>query len=619
MCGIAGYVGKGDRETVERMASRLVHRGPDDGGVWADSGVGLGFRRLSVIDVADGRQPMTNADGTVRLVFNGEIYNFQELRAELEGKYRFTTRSDTEVVLHLYEEMRERMFERLWGMFAIAVWDARKGRLVLGRDRLGKKPVYVMRHQGGIVFASEMKAVTEHPAFRRDLDAGALAHYFEREYLPPDRTAFAGVEKLLPGHYGVWKDGAWTVERYWSLPADPSRTPVPESRALPHLHGLLLDATRRRLVADVPVGVFLSGGVDSSLVAALAAEVSGEPVKTFSIGFTDASYDESPYAREVAGLLGTRHSERVFGESEALAALEASTAALDEPFADASFLPTYMLSKMTREQMTVALSGDGGDEVFWGYGTFAAHRVADLIARLPKAVTSGLLPALVSRLPASDRYMSFPFVAERFVRGLGSSPLERDRAWRSAVPASAMERLFAPDLLEAAGRSPAGASWWESAFKDPRVRMQASYLLEWLPEDILYKTDRASMAASLEVRSPLLDHRVVEFGWDLPDRLKLSGLTGKRILKDLLERYLPKRLVRRRKQGFSPPIAAWLRGPLKAECETYFSEDYQRALGLFRPETVARWWREHLERKKDHRRCLWALLMFCRWHERWAR
>jgi len=624
MCGIVGYVGKGDRETLERMSSRLVHRGPDDDGVWTGPDVGLGFRRLSVIDLADGRQPMASADGKIRLVFNGEIYNFKELREELEGKYRFTTRSDTEVVLHLYEELGEKAFERLWGMFAIAVWDDRTGRLILARDRLGKKPLYVSRRPDGLVFASEMKALAEHQSVGRRLDLGAISSYFANDWLPAPRTAFEGVEQLMPAHYGVWRGGRWTTTRYWdvesaSAKSFPGVPEMDEAAALDVFDGLLKDAVRRRLVADVPVGIFLSGGVDSSLIAAYASDVAGKKIRTFGIGFSEASFDETAYATEVAGILGTEHAQRRFDVSESLASFEAISAFLDEPFADPSVLPTHLLSKVTREHATVALSGDGGDELFWGYGTFKAHRLADALERLPRPLLSAAA-GLAKRLPVSDRYMSLPFVAERFFRGIGLPTIERDRAWRSTVSLKSQERLFLPEAMDAVRAGRVAAPSWENDFsRDSRKLLAASYLFDYLPNDILYKADRASMAASLEVRSPLLDHRIAEFAWRLPPSLKLRGFTAKYLMKRLLERRLPKRLVHRRKQGFAIPTAAWLRGPLRERCETYFSKSFQERVGLFQQATIDRWWKEHLDRRRDHRKCLWSLLMFCQWQERWMR
>ncbi len=623
MCGIAGYVGKGDRDALDRMTGSLAHRGPDDSGAYAAGGVGLGFRRLAIIDLAGGKQPMSNADGSVRVVFNGEIYNFKELRAELEGKYRFATSSDTEVIVHLYEEIGERAFERLWGMFAIAIWEERRKRLVVARDRLGKKPVYCYRHAEGFVFASELKAIAKHPSFRKTLDLGALASYFSNDWLPARRSIFLGVEKLPPAHYGIWQDGRWSLHRYWSLDEDARRefprTPdLSEDEALDALEDLLSDAVRRRLVADVPVGVFLSGGVDSSLVTALAVRASGERVRTFSIGFNEASFDESVYAREVARRLGTDHHEHVLSADDALGCLEEVGRFLDEPFADPSILPTYLLSKNTKEQVTVALSGDGGDEAFWGYASFKAHRVAEWAERLPSVIRERWLPFIVRHLPPSDRYMSLPFVAERFLRGLGKPILERDRLWRATVSPHSLPHLFRPEAWQEAKRQALSVESWEKDFAaEPWKQLAASYLFDYLPDDILYKADRASMAASLEVRAPLLDHRVVEFAWRLPDRMKLRGLNGKYLLKKLLKRHLPARLVDRKKQGFALPTAAWLRGPLRERCETYFSKSFQDRIGLFRQETIDRWWREHLERRRDHRKCLWALLMFCQWRERW--
>lgn len=616
MCGIAGYVGRGDEKILERMTGLLKHRGPDDGATHIEEGLGLGFRRLAIIDLAGGRQPMSNEDGSVRIVFNGEIYNYKELRAELEKDFRFKTVSDTEVILRLYEKIGAKAFERLWGMFAIAIWDARERSLVVARDRLGKKPLYLLRHADGLVFGSELKAVAAHPACQRKLDLPALSSYLSLDAFPAGHTVYEGVEKLLPAHYGVWRAGSWETKRYWKLPARSPDPNLTDSDVVSSFERLFDDAVARRLVADVPVGVFLSGGVDSSLVAASAMRASGQ-VRTFSIGFQESDYDESGYARQVAAILGTEHHERILGVNEALSALDEAGEYLDEPFADPSFLPTLLLAKTAREQVTVALSGDGADEVFWGYDTFKAHRVADAYAKLPSALKR-TVSAIARRLPTSDRYMSLPFVLERFTRGSDASPSARDGIWRQSIGLEAQSGLFREDIWKSITSAPARPSEWEGEYAhDAWGQMSASYLFGYLPDDILYKADRASMAASLEVRSPFLDHRLVEFGWSLPDRFKLRGLTTKFMLKLALEKHLPKRIIHRKKQGFAPPVAAWLRGPLRERCETYFSPAFQERMGLFKPETVSRWWHEHLERRRDHRKCLWSLLMLCRWYERW--
>lgn len=621
MCGICGIVSlqgpfaADPREALARMNGRIVHRGPDDDGSFLDSHAALAMRRLSVIDLSTGKQPIRNEDGSVQVVFNGEIYNFAELRAELEQKgHRFYTRSDTEVLVHLYEEEGGAFVPRLNGMFAFALWDARRRRLLAARDRAGKKPFYYAITRDAFVFGSEPKALLEHPDVGRGIDAAALRRFLVFEYIPAPHSIWKGMRKLPAAHTLVLEGGRLRIEPYWDLTFD--RDPeVGRQEAAPFLLALLQEAVRRRLVSDVPLGVFLSGGVDSSTVVGLMARlVDPKSIQTFSIGFREASFDESPWARLVARHFGTSHHEEILSSAAMAKILPELAPFIDEPFADSSIIPTYLLSRFTRRHVTVALGGDGGDELFLGYPPYQAHRIADVVERMPAFVTAAGR-AVAARLKTSFRDMSFDFRAKMFARGVGLPLGRRHQTWMAAFTPDELSDVLTPELADDADDvlGELDERLARRHFRDPIEAAAWLYFKYYLADDILAKVDRASMAASLEVRAPFLDPEVIDFAARAPIAWKMPRLRMKALLKEAVHGLLPREILARRKKGFGIPMAQWLAGPLRPMMESLLAPDRLRAQGVFRPEAVRRRIDEHLGRRVDHRKRLWALLVFQLW------
>jgi asparagine synthase (glutamine-hydrolysing) len=593
------------------MSATLVHRGPDSDGHLVDGPVGLAARRLSIIDLETGDQPIANEDGTVHVVQNGEIYNYRELRTGLEhAGHRFATQSDTEVLVHLYEEHGDGFAEWLRGMFAVAVWDARQQRLVLARDPFGIKPLYYLLNANGLAFASELRALP-----RGEIDLDALEAFLAFNSIPGPYSIFRDVKKLLPGHLLVWEGGEARVSRF----ARPAPAPASEVRReaedelAEELRARLRDSVRAHLIADVPVGVLLSGGVDSSTLAALAAQESSEPVHTFSIGFEERSFDELDDARAVAQLYGTRHEELVLRPDAALL-LPALADAFDEPFADSSALPTYLVSELAARHVKVALSGEGGDELYGGYYTYAADLLALRVGRL-----APLARPLVERLPSSSRRASFDYKAKRFVRAADLPPLERHHAWKEIFSPEARAELLGSDPLSVSRLDPVDllrSRFAETEGAELLARLQDVDLGTYLVDDLLVKTDRASMAHSLEARVPYLDPLVAGLAQALPTRLKVSGLRKKRLLRKAAAPLLPRRIVYGRKRGFSIPAAAWLRGELEPFARDVLSPETLRRQAFFQPATVTRLLDHHVAGKEDLSRQLWGLLAFTLWYER---
>jgi len=584
-----------------------VHRGPDSDGAYVEGPVGLAARRLAIIDLVSGDQPLANEDGRITVVQNGEIYNYRELRLELErAGHRFSTSGDTEVLAHLYEEHGDHFAERLRGMFAVALWDSEQGRLLLARDRYGIKPLYYREAEGELAFASELRALP-----RSEIDLDALEAFLAFNSVPAPLTIFREVRKLPPGHILVWQEGRSELTRY-ARPAPVSAADVrgdEEAELVEELRARLRDSVRAHLVSDVPVGVLLSGGIDSATLAALAAEEMSEPLRTFSIGFEERSFDELGDARLVAQRYGTRHRELVLRPDAALL-LPALADAFDEPFADSSALPTYLVSQLAAEDVKVALSGEGGDELFGGYYTYAA----DLLAQRT-GWTTPLLRPLVERLPSSSARASFDYRAKRFVRAAQLPPLERHHGWKEIFSRDARAELtgrrddFDPvDLLRTRFAETEGA--------ELLARLQDVDLGTYLVDDLLVKTDRASMAHSLEARVPFLDPVVTNFALGLPTRHKVRGLRKKVLLRKAAAPLVPPELLRRRKRGFSIPAAAWLRGELEPFARETLSAEALRRQGFFQPEAVSRLIDDHVAGREDLSRQLWGLLAFTLWHER---
>ena len=620
MCGIAGILGQPDRETLGRMVGALTHRGPDDEGFWLDAEIGLGMRRLSIIDLAGGRQPMGNEEGDLHVVFNGEIYNHRDLRRELEAQgHRFRTRSDTEALLHGYETWGQQVVERLRGMFAFALWDAPRKTLLLARDRLGKKPLYYWYHQGRFLFASEIKALLQHPAVSRGLDWEALHHFLAFGYTPADRSIFASIAKLPPAHIATLRHGALAVHQYWSLPPGPSTTgpSVPPEEAAARVRHELREAVRLRLESDVPLGVFLSGGIDSSAVVACMREVTSQRIATFSVGFAPevSSFDERPYARRVAQRFDTDHHEELL-EPKVVDTLPAIVRHFDEPFADSSAIPTFAVAQATARHVKVALSGIGGDEAFAGYPRYLGLRLSQHYTRLPRWIRSPLATWTPRIIPDSDVSRNLGDWARRFVQGADVPLPDRYIGWTRFFSDADLRQLATPALQ----------AWWRA---DPAARQRVAFaslgpgdpvdgavrvdLATYLSDDLLVMADRMSMAHSLELRAPFCDHRVVEASLGIPASIKLPGLRLKGLLKRAFADVLPREVLSRRKQGFMIPLGRWLRTDLRDIMEDLLAPERIEVRGLFAPGAVDRLMREHLSAARSHSDRLWTLMMAELW------
>ncbi|HXI31409.1 MAG TPA: asparagine synthase (glutamine-hydrolyzing) [Vicinamibacterales bacterium] len=619
MCGIAGFVESSATASpftpderhglVHRMCDVIRHRGPDDEGVWVDDGVALGMRRLSIIDLSTGHQPIHNEDRTVWIVFNGEIYNFPELRRELEAAgHRFYTSTDTEAIVHAYEQWGTQAIRRLRGMFGLAIWDTRSKSLLVARDRAGIKPIYYAETGGRLYFGSELKSLLEAPDLPRDLDLDALDHYLSFLYTPRDGSIFKSVRKLPPGHLMTWRDGRLTIEQYWQLSANETFRGS-EAEAVAQLRGVLTDAVRGHLLSDVPLGAFLSGGIDSSLVVGLMSEVSGARVKTFSIGFDEPAFDELEHARTVARHFGTDHHEFVV-KPDAIGILDRLVWHFDEPFADSSAIPTWYVSEMARRHVTVVLSGDGGDELFGGYDRYVPHpRVVAFDRYSPRALRR-VAAIAAARLPHGAR-------GKNFLRHVGRDEQGR---YLDAI------RFFGSDEKPALLTSDVRR---ELHGPDPETRLARHFerfaQLPWpsqmmrfdaetyLPEDVLTKVDRMSMAHSIESRVPLLDNEVIDFAATLPASLKIKHGRRKHVLKEVAATLLPRAILDRRKQGFGVPLGTWFRGNLRELFADTLLSPSSLQRGYFEPAFVRQIVDEHLAARRDHTLRLWQLVVFERW------
>jgi asparagine synthase (glutamine-hydrolysing) len=627
MCGITGWANldshtpapDGAKDLLHAMCERMVHRGPDSEGLYVTTGAALGMRRLAIIDLVTGEQPAFNEDRSIAVILNGEIYNYRELRIELEKRgHAFHSASDTEVLPHLYEEFGDDMVHKLNGMFAFALWDSKRRRLLIARDRFGEKPLYWGVFDNTLLFASEPKVLLAHRAVRPSLNLQALRQYLSFDYVPAPLSIYQGINKLPAAHKLVLQDGRVNVECYWRLKYK-TIDPIPsEDEAAEQLRELMADAVRMRLVSDVPLGVLLSGGVDSSTIAALAVQSSSEAVKTFSISFAEASFDESAYARGVAKFLGTDHHEERLSANLAANLVGEIGAWMDEPFSDPSLVPTYLLSRFTRKHVTVALGGDGGDELFAGYQMYAGHRWAEVYKHVPRLLRAGLVEPLVRLLPVKTKNLSFDYKALRFVNGAKYDAVARHHVWFGSFTPDEQRELLSPEVRSATdGDIYAQARQFaaECDNDDLVTQMQNVDTRLYLAEDILTKVDRASMAVSLEVRAPFLDPRVAEFAASLPGNYKLRGLKTKYILKKSVRDLLPPFVTRRGKKGFGVPVAEWLKLNLRPLARDLLSPERVRRAGVFNAEYVARLQDEHERGVANHRKLLWTLLMFELWHE----
>ena len=651
MCGIAGWINLEtnrasniDREAVlHSMCETIVHRGPDSEGLWLDDQVALGMRRLSIIDLKTGDQPVFSEDRSVVVMMNGELYNYREVRAELEKDgFKFVTKTDTEILPHLYQKYGDAFLDHVNGMYAFSLWDSRKKKLIIARDRFGEKPLYYGVFDGKLIWASEPKAILAHPSVKPELDLNALRHYVSFDYVPAPMSIYKGIHKLPAAHVLTVEKGEVKTRRYWDLSWQQdaeARTSVraksgangmgtlPTGRvsaslaeSAGDLKDLLSDSVRMRLVADVPLGILLSGGIDSSTVAAFATQHATEKVKTFSIGFEEDSFDESKYARQVAKHLNTEHYEEKLSAEKAGDLISEIGTWLDEPLSDGSLIPTFLLAQFVRKHVTVALGGDGGDELFAGYPMYYAHKLAAKYNAIPAFVRSGLIEPIVNNLPVSTNNMSFDYKAKRFVRA-SKDVVERHHSWFGSFAIGQHESLLTPDVLEHTNadiyrvvRELVNASDAKNVIE----QMQYADLNFYMAEDILTKVDRAAMAVSLETRAPFLDPRVGQFAASIPVEYKLKGKSGKYILKSAMKDLLPSNILHRPKKGFGIPIAEWLKRRLNPLVHDLLAPQRLKEQGLFNADYVQKLIKEHETGIASHHKELWTLLVFQLWWDNFA-
>ena len=626
MCGIAGFVDhkavtairdKSERtRLLDRMCNVISHRGPDDQGMLVEDGVALGMRRLSIIDLAGGHQPMSGEDGLVNIVFNGEIYNYRELQVELEASgHKFRTNSDTETIVHAYEEYGSDCVERLRGMFGFAIWDRGSHRLFVARDRAGKKPLYyTVASDGTFVFGSELKSLLQHPQVSRRVNLQAVDAYFTLGYIPDPLTIFSDVHKLPPGHHLVYENGRVTVQQYWDFSFETDNT-LREEDCIVELRRLLDESVKLRLVSDVPLGAFLSGGIDSSTIVGLMAGHMSQPVKTFSIGFHEDSYNELKYARLTAEKFSTDHHEFLV-TPDICDIVDELVWHFDEPFADSSAIPTFMVSKLAREHVKVSLSGDGGDELFAGYTRYVIDKKRDVFSRVPAIVRKGLMGPISRRLPHNAR-------GRNFIHNVALDPIDRYLDSMSIFTGLNKDRLYNGEMR---GYLLAD-NLVQKQFQEYAAKIESSDETDkllyidsktYLPGDILTKVDRMSMAVSLEARVPLLDHKLIEFVSRVPSSLKLAGFETKYLLKRAVADIVPEEILRRPKQGFGVPIQEWINQQLKARIRDTLNSSVSRQRGYINPDYIQVLLEEHERGRRDHSMALWSLFMFELWHRQYV-
>ena len=624
MCGICGKLFHSrdrtvDGELLRSMASVINHRGPDDEGIYVKNNVGLAHKRLSILDLSPaGHQPMNNEDGSIWIVFNGEIYNFLDLREELQKKgHTFRSRTDTETIIHLYEEKGVECVHDLRGMFAFAIWDENKKRLFCARDRAGKKPFVYAHTQDGLLFASEIKSLLRNPALERSLDYRSIHHYLTYQYVPSPLSIFKDIKKLPPAHVLIYEGGDLTIKRYWSLSYQKKLHLSSVGEYGEQFRDLFQEAVKIRLRSDVPLGAFLSGGIDSSLVVAVMSRLMNQPVKTFSIGFEEEGYDEVAFARIIAEKYETDHHEFTV-KPDAVSILPQLVWHYNEPFADSSAIPTYYVSKMTRDFVTVALNGDGGDESFAGYERYVADKLADYYRRVPPFIREGIIRRVVDTLPHSTNRRNFFRRLKRFLKGISEPPERRYVRWICFFDNEMKGDLYTPsfkDLNRELDSVDLTVKWYERADAEQFLdRTLFVDVMSYLPEDLLVKVDIASMAHSLEARSPFLDHKVMEFAALLPPNLKLRGMETKFLLKDTLSDIVPQEILQRKKMGFGVPLDVWFRNDLKEMAYDVLLDQKSIERGYFRKEYVLQMLDDHVSKRYDHSYRIWALLFLELWH-----
>ncbi len=627
MCGIAGWANldannrtqNNSEAVLHSMCERMKHRGPDSEGLWTNDSVALGMRRLSIIDLHTGEQPVYSEDKQIVVVMNGEIYNFRELRNDLEKRgHQFETQTDTEVLPHLYEEYGDAMLEHLNGMFAFALWDKRTRKLLIARDRFGEKPLYYGVFDDKLIFASEPKVLLENTSVKPEINLDSLRQYLSFDYVPAPASIYKNVYKLPAAHLLVLERGEVKTRRYWNLTFRKNDCQPTIDEAAKDLREIISDSVKIQLVSDVPLGILLSGGVDSSTVAAFAARHSIEKIKTFSIGFEEESFDESKYAREVAEHLRTEHYEDKLSVERAADLIGEIGTWLDEPLSDGSLIPTFLLSRFVKKHVTVALGGDGGDEIFAGYPMYHAHKIANIYGAIPSFLRNNLIEPIVNNLPVSTKNLSFDYKAKRFVAASKYDAVTRHHSWFGSFSIEQQNDLLTKDVLA----QTSGDIYKEAKdllkTTDAATEIERMQFLDmnfYLAEDILTKVDRASMAVSLEVRAPFLDARIAQFAASLPLEYKLKGAKGKYILKKAVEEMLPKTILRRPKKGFGVPVAAWLKGRLNPLMHDLLDSTRLKNQGLFNEKFVRQLIKEHEKGIASHHKQLWTLLVFQLWYD----
>lgn len=630
MCGIAGWAKlktdnlaqNGGEAVLHSMCERMKHRGPDSEGLWLDESVALGMRRLSIIDLHTGEQPVYSEDKSIVVIMNGELYNFREVRAELEKRgHVFETQTDTEILPHLYEEYGEAMLEHINGMFAFALWDKRKEKLLIARDRFGEKPLYYGTFDGKLIFASEPKVLLANPAVKTEINTDTLRQYLSFDYVPAPHSIYKNIYKLPAAHLLILEKGEIRTRRYWNLSFQKEDFPTSFEKAVEDLRELLADAVKMRMVSDVPLGILLSGGVDSSTVAAFAQQFSGEKIKTFSIGFEEDSFDESKFARQVAEHLGTEHYEDKLSVEKAADLITEIGSWLDEPLSDGSLLPTLLLSRFVRKHVTVALGGDGGDEIFAGYPMYYGHKMARVYDSIPQFLRSGVIEPIVNSLPVSNSNLSFDYKAKRFVAASKYDAVTRHHSWFGSFSIDEQNELLNKDILA----KTSGEIYREAndllKLTDAESEIERMQFLDmnfYMAEDILTKVDRASMAVSLEVRAPFLDPRIAQFAAQIPLEYKLKGNKGKYILKKAVAPLLPKNILQRPKKGFGIPIAEWLKNRLNPLMHDLLAPERLEKQGLFNSDFVQKIIKEHETNYASHHKQLWTLLVFQLWFDNFS-
>ncbi len=626
MCGICGYINLDkkpitDLDTIKNMAASLTHRGPDDEGFFVKDNVALGHRRLSVIDLETGHQPLFNKERDLAIVYNGEAYNFPELKEVLLKKgYEFRTSSDTEVVLNAFDQWDSGAFEKINGMFSLAIWDDKEKKLILARDRFGKKPLYYARFENVFLFASEIKSILKHPSVKKEIDTGGMLKYFAYDYIPNPHTIFKNISKLEPGYYALLSENRLEKNRYWNIRFDESHKDLNIGEYEETFRELLKKSVKRRLISDVPLGVFLSGGLDSSCVVAMMAELMpSKSIKTFTIGFKDRRFDESGDARIVADHFKTDHYEQVIDVKEMLDVLPHILGMLDEPFADYSIIPTYIVSRFARKYVTVALGGDGGDEFFAGYPSFIAHKISRVLRKIPFSTASLAMASKVAGGRSS--YMTTGFKLRRYQRGMDYPEAIRHQVWIGSFPPNEQMKLLSHDFRKFLKDE----SLYDESYhymKDVEDlnyinRVNYLYAKTYMTDDILTKVDRASMAVSLEVRAPFLDPDFIRFATSIPTQLKLKGFTNKYIVKRAMAGRLPSRILHKPKHGFAAPVGQWFKKELKGLLLDVFDKSRIERQDIFNFEYIDYLLNSHLSGKIDYSREIWSLFVFQMWYKRW--